>query len=126
MGMPLPTYFAPPEKEEEVVLVRQLESLVADPVVDQLLDSLPEPTLILNTAGSLKGMAEILGELRGEEERAVKETVRSLSGQIVEEIQSQRDLVAAESGDLAVTILDRSLCHLRTRDNPCSRSTTTR
>ena len=48
MGMLLPTYFAPPEKEEEVVLARQLETLVADPLVDQLLDSLPEPTMILN------------------------------------------------------------------------------
>ena len=49
MGMPLPTYFAPPEKEEEVVLARQLESLMADPLVDRLLESFPEPTLILNS-----------------------------------------------------------------------------
>ena len=244
MGLPEPTYFAPPEKEEEVVVARQLESLVADPLVGRLLDSFPEPTMILNSkrqivlanersqgllgtsrdrllglrigeaiqcprahdepagcgttpgcqycgavravmncqtahaadvqecrvesrltgepvsldlrvsaapfccqgedytvcslrditdekrrqvleriffhdvlnsAGSLKSMAEILGQLHGEEEKAVKETVRNLSGQLVEEIQSQRDLVAAEAGNLAVTILDVNVSELLDR-----------
>jgi K+-sensing histidine kinase KdpD len=244
MGMPLPTHFAPPGKEEEVVLARQPASLLADPLVDQLLDSFPEPTMILNSerqivlaneriqgllgmsrdrmlglrigeaiqcprahdepagcgttpgcqycgavraimncqtdhvtdvqecrveswltgepvsldlrvsaapfccqgeeftvcalhditdekrrqvleriffhdilnsVGSLKGMVEILSQLHGEEEKAVQETVCNLSGQIVEEIQSQRDLVAAEAGDLAVTILDVNVSELLDR-----------
>ena len=49
MGMPLPTHFAPPEMEVEVVLARQQASLLADSLVDQLLDSFPEPTMILNS-----------------------------------------------------------------------------
>jgi len=244
MGMPLPTYLAPAEKEGEVELARQLETLVADPLVDKLLDSFPEPTMILNSkrqivlanerthgllgksrdgilglrvgeaiqcprahdepagcgttpgcqycgavrailncqtahvadvqechvesrltgepvaldlrvsaapfccqgeeytvcalrditdekrrqvleriffhdilnsAGGLNGMAEILGQLHGEEEKAVKEAVRDLSGQLVEEIRSQRDLVAAEAGDLEVTILDVNVAELLER-----------
>jgi len=232
MGLPEPTYFAPPEKVEEVVLARQLEALLADPLVAQLLDCFSEPTIILNTkrqivranertqqllgtprdqmlglrigeaiqcprahdepagcgttpgcrycgavraimncqrahradvqecqvesrltgepvsldlrvsaapffcqgeefticslhditdekrrqvleriffhdllnsAGSLKGIAEMLGQLHGEEETEVEETVRKLSAQLVEEILSQRDLIAAEEGELATT-----------------------
>jgi len=235
MGMPLPTHFAPAEREDEATLARQLETLVADPLVDRLLDSLPEPTMvlngkrqivlankrtqgllgrsrdrilglrvgeaiqcsragdkpggcgttpgcrycgavrammncqtahvtdvqecrvearltgkpvtldlrvsaapfdcqgemytvfalrditdekrrqvleriffhdILNSAGSLKGMVEILSQLHGEEEQTVKRTVRNLTEQLVEEILSQRDLVAAEAGELAVSIVD--------------------
>ncbi len=242
--MPLPTHFAPAEKEGEIELARQLETLVADPLVDRLLDSFPEPTMvlnskrqivlaneqtqgllgksrdrmlglrvgeaiqcpragdepagcgttpgcrycgavrailncqtahvadvqecrvesrltgepvsldlrvsaapfccqgedytvctlrditdekrrqvleriffhdILNSAGGLKGMVEILGQLHGEEEQAVKETVRNLTGQLVEEILSQRDLVAAEAGELAVTILDVDVSELLNR-----------
>ncbi len=244
MGRPAPTHFAPAEREDGVELARQLESLVADPLVDRLLDSFPEPTMILNSrrqvvlanertqgllgrsrveilglrvgeaircsrvgdapggcgttpgcrycgavramlncqaahvadtqecrveallggepvsldlrvsaapfccqgeeytvfalrditdekrrlvleriffhdilnsAGGLQGMVEILGELHGEEEQAVKETVRNLTGQLVEEILSQRDLVAAESGELAVTILDVNVSELLDR-----------
>ena len=70
---------------------------------------------ILNSTGSLKGMVEILGQLHGEEEKAVKEVVCNLSGQIIEEIQSQRDLVAAEAGDLAVAILDVNVSELLDR-----------
>ncbi len=235
MGMPSATLFAPAEREDEVELARQLETLVADPLVERLLDSFPAPTMILNSrrqivlaneqtqgllgrsrdeilglrvgeaiqcsrvgdapggcgttpgcrycgavramlncqtshvadlqdcrvdallagkavsldlrvsaapfccqgeeytvfalrditdekrrlvleriffhdilnsAGGLQGMVEILVEIHGEEEQRVKETVRNLVRQLVEEIRSQRDLVAAESGELAVRILD--------------------
>jgi nitrogen-specific signal transduction histidine kinase len=70
---------------------------------------------ILNSAGGLQGMVEILGELHGEEEQAVKDSVRNLAGQLVEEIRSQRDLVAAESGELAVRILDVNVAELLDR-----------
>jgi nitrogen-specific signal transduction histidine kinase len=244
MGVLSPTYFAPPEREQENVLLRQYESLAADPFVDRLLDSLPEPTMILNsrrqivraneqtakllgmsrdrlrglrlgeaiqcpraqespagcgtttgcrycgavraimncqtahladtqecrveswltgepvsldlrvsaapfpyagdeftvcslrditdekrrqvleriffhdilnTAGSLKAMMELLDQLHGEEEKAVREAIGNLSGQIVEEVQSQRDLVAAEAGELAVKILDVNVSELLDR-----------
>ena len=243
MGMPSPTHFAPAEREDEVELARQLGTLVADPLLARLLDSLPEPTMvlnskrqivlanertlgllrrsrdeilgmrvgeaiqcphaadpggcgttvscqycgavqammncqtahvadirecrmetwltgepvamdlrvsaapfccagedytvfslrditdekrrqvleriffhdILNSAGGLKGMVDILGQLQGEEELAVKKRVRSLTEQLVEEILSQRDLVAAEAGELAVTILDVDVSELLDR-----------
>ena len=70
---------------------------------------------ILNSAGSLKAMVEMLGQLHGEEEKSVKQTICNLSGQVVEEIRSQRDLVAAEAGDLAVTILDVNVSELLDR-----------
>ena len=70
---------------------------------------------ILNTASSLKGMLEILGELRGDQEQEVQNTVRSLADQIVEEIQSQQDLVAAEAGRLQVTTRDVNVAELLDR-----------
>jgi signal transduction histidine kinase len=70
---------------------------------------------LLNSAGSLKGIVDIIGELDEEEGKAAIETVRRLSGQIVEEIQSQRDLVAAEAGDLKVKILDVNVAELLDR-----------
>ena len=70
---------------------------------------------LLNSAGSLKAMAEMFGQLHGEEEKSVKQAIWNLSGQVVEEIRSQRDLVAAEAGDLAVTILDVNVSELLDR-----------
>ena len=49
MCIDLPTHFAPAEKEDEAELARQLEVLVADPLVDRLLDAFPEPTMVLNS-----------------------------------------------------------------------------
>ena len=65
MGMTLPTYYAPPEKERWAILVRQSESLSADPLVDQILDALPEPTLILNATRQIVRANERTGELLG-------------------------------------------------------------
>ena len=70
---------------------------------------------ILNSAGGLKAMVEIVDQLHGEEAKAVKETVRNLTSQIVEEIQSHRDLVAAEAGELGVKILDVNVAELLDR-----------
>jgi nitrogen fixation/metabolism regulation signal transduction histidine kinase len=61
---------------------------------------------ILNSAGSLKGLLDIVGHLRGEDEETVRRAIRNLSRQIVEEIQSQRDLVSAQAGQLQVTLLN--------------------
>ena len=61
---------------------------------------------ILNSAGSLHAIVQILDQLHGAEEFELKQTIRNLSGQVVEEIQSHRDLVAAETGQLAVTVSD--------------------
>ena len=61
---------------------------------------------ILNSAGALKAMVEMKDQVQCDEEDSLTETVRNLSSQIVEEIQSHRDLVAAEAGELAVKILD--------------------
>ena len=43
------TYFAPPEKEPEDALSRQAEKLLAEPIVARLLDTMPEPTVVLNS-----------------------------------------------------------------------------
>lgn len=244
MGALWPTFFAPSEREDQFTLVRQLEMLESDPFVDQFLDSLPDPTIILNSrrqiirvnertaqvlrasrekllgmrlgealqcphahdkpagcgttpscrycgvvgaimncqanhapdvqecrlescltgepvsmdlrvsaapltchgeelivctlhditdekrrqvleraffhdilnsAGSLKAMLELADQLQGDEQRSVMETVRNLTGQIVEEIQSHRDLVAAEAGELAVKVLDVNVAELLDR-----------
>ena len=70
---------------------------------------------ILNSAGGLHGMLEILDDLQGEDETELKHTLRDLSEQIVEEIQSQRDLLAAEEGHLSVKITDLNAPELLTR-----------
>lgn len=57
---------------------------------------------ILNAAGGLKGILDIFPELQGAEADEMEELARELAGQLVEEVQAQRDLVAAERGDLAV------------------------
>lgn len=57
---------------------------------------------VLNTVGGIQGFAELLEEEKPGDER-FGEDVAQLVGmvdQLVEEIQSQRDLVCAESGDL--------------------------
>jgi nitrogen-specific signal transduction histidine kinase len=244
MGTMLATHFAPPGREDEAVLSRQQEALLADPMVDRLLDSFPEPTMILNSkrqivrvnertrallgtsqdeilgkrtgeaigcphaedkpdgcgttlfckhcgaaraivncmangvtdvqecrlegrlkgapvaldlrvsaapfscrgeeftvfalrditdekrrevlervffhdilnsAGGLHGIARCLDQLHGSDEKELKQAIQDLSGQIVEEIQSQRDLLAAEAGHLAVTILDVHVTELMER-----------
>ena len=61
---------------------------------------------ILQAASMLKGMLEIPGRIRGDGEIPVNQAVRSLARQVVEEIQSQQDLVSAEAGQLAVRLID--------------------
>lgn len=58
---------------------------------------------ILNTASGLSGLLEILPDLAQEEAAETSQEARFLAEQLIEEIQSQRDLEAAERGDLLVT-----------------------
>ncbi len=67
---------------------------------------------ILNTAGSLHAIIQILDQLHGAEKQELKQTIRNLSGQLVEEIQSHRDLLAAEKGQLAVAVHDVNVAEL--------------
>ena len=56
---------------------------------------------VLNTAGGLSGLMEVLQEVSGEESLEMCDLARNLANELVEEIQVQRDLSAAERGDLA-------------------------
>jgi signal transduction histidine kinase len=57
---------------------------------------------VLNTAGGLQGLLEVWPELEGEEAEKARRLALTLSGHLIEEIQAQRDLAAAERGELAV------------------------
>lgn len=57
---------------------------------------------LLNTAGGMYGIMEIWPELEGEKSQQMQEMAKHLAGQMLEEIESQRDLTAAENGDLTV------------------------
>ena len=57
---------------------------------------------VLNTAGALREMTDILPEFPDEEAARVRQRVHELAEEMIEEIQSQRDLAAAEGGDLTV------------------------
>ena len=57
---------------------------------------------VLNSAGALQGATELLADLPSEELPELALTLRQLSKNVVEEIVAQRELAAAETGDLAV------------------------
>jgi signal transduction histidine kinase len=81
---------------------------------------------LLNTAGGVQGLSEVLGDAEAEEIPVLQATVRDLADQLVEEITAQRDLLAAESGDLRVRtrVVDaRAQMHLvaaRYRNHPAA------
>jgi nitrogen-specific signal transduction histidine kinase len=54
---------------------------------------------VLNTAGCIQGYAEYLAD-DSASEREVTQRLSSLAAQLIEDIQSQRDLIHAESGEL--------------------------
>lgn len=60
---------------------------------------------ILNTAGGMHGMSEVLLEAEPEEITDLQNSVHSLASQLIEEITAQRDFVAAENGDLKVNTI---------------------
>lgn len=57
---------------------------------------------LLNTAGGIQSISEIIGDSTPGELRELREVIASLSEQLVDEIQAQRDLLAAERGELHV------------------------
>ena len=57
---------------------------------------------VLNTAGSLSGLLTVRSLVEGREAEELESRVRQLAGQVVREIESQRDLGMAEAGELVV------------------------
>ena len=57
---------------------------------------------ILNTANGIQMLAETLPKSSAEERRELDEMLPSLTGKLIEEIQAQRDLLAAENHELAL------------------------
>lgn len=56
---------------------------------------------VLNTVGGLRGFVELLLESEPEEIPEVASTVSKISGQLIEEIETQRSLLAAENEELS-------------------------
>ncbi|MDP6040706.1 MAG: response regulator, partial [Candidatus Latescibacteria bacterium] len=56
---------------------------------------------LLNTAGGLKGLAELIREASLEELNEFQDIILRLSHELIEEIQAQRQLAAAENEELA-------------------------
>lgn len=61
---------------------------------------------VLNAAGGLQGLIGLLPESKPEEQAELGEMALRLSEQLVEEIQAQRDLAAAERGELRLELRD--------------------
>jgi len=57
---------------------------------------------VLNSAGALLGTCDLLEDGDAEETPELFRDLRDLAGQVVEEIEAQRDLVSAECGELEV------------------------
>jgi signal transduction histidine kinase len=55
---------------------------------------------IANTIGSLNGFAQLFNEARPEDDTEVRESILTLSGHLVDELNAQRDLIAAENHEL--------------------------
>ncbi len=55
---------------------------------------------LLNTAGGMQGLTGILQDATDDELPELKDSVQNMADQLVEEILSQRDLLAAEMGEL--------------------------
>ena len=66
---------------------------------------------VLNTAGGLRGFAELLLESDPEEVPEVADRVSRISRQLIEEIETQRSLLAAEANELSVNLVE-----LKTRE----------
>jgi signal transduction histidine kinase len=61
---------------------------------------------VLNTAGGLRGFAELLLESEPDEIPEVAGTVNKISRQLIEEIETQRALLAAEANQLSVDMVE--------------------
>jgi signal transduction histidine kinase len=63
---------------------------------------------ILNTAGGIKGVAELLVEAKAKDDANLRTLALNMAQQLVEEITAQRDLLAAESGNLELNRIEIS------------------
>lgn len=61
---------------------------------------------VLNTAGGLRGFAELMQDSTPEEINELSETVLEISEGLIDEIQAQRDLAAAENGELQIVKIE--------------------
>ena len=57
---------------------------------------------VMNTAGGLKGFAQLLREATPDEVVEFSDLLQQLSTKLIEELNAQRDLMAAENGELSV------------------------
>lgn len=57
---------------------------------------------ILNTAGGVQGLSEVMVDAEPGDMEYLKDTVKHLADQLVDEITAQRDFLSAESGDLII------------------------
>ncbi len=63
---------------------------------------------IMNTAGGLKGFADILVNSNPEDSFSFIEIIKKLSDRLIDEISAQKDLIAAEHDELAVNLSSTS------------------
>jgi len=61
---------------------------------------------VLNTAGGLRGYTELLLESEPDEQPEVAATVNDIATNLIEEIETQRSLMAAEADELSVNVSD--------------------
>lgn len=61
---------------------------------------------LLNSAGGLQNLLQILPQMPTEQLGQLTQSASNLAGQVVEEIQAQRDLAAAERGELEPRLCD--------------------
>jgi K+-sensing histidine kinase KdpD len=66
----------------------------------------------INVAGGLQGLTDLLLDSEGDEARELTLEIRALTHQLVEEIQCQRDLAAAERGDLEADVVQIEVAEL--------------
>ena len=88
----------PFEVEDELFYLIILEDTSSDALRQNL-----ERTFfhdLLNTAGGMQGLTGILQDATDDELPELKDSVQNMADQLVEEILSQRDLLAAEMGEL--------------------------
>ncbi len=57
---------------------------------------------ILNTAGGVQGLSEVMADAEPGDMPHLKDTVKHLADQLVDEITAQRDFLSAENGDLMI------------------------
>jgi len=57
---------------------------------------------LLNTAGGVQGLSEVMVDAEPDDMEDLKDTVKHLADQLVDEITAQRDYLSAENGDLFV------------------------